>query len=557
MRIDTGHAPAGIATLIFLTSLALMPSSSASAQSQSGPAMGVVWTPPSSFSEIRSELKTMSDHGITAVRVGLVLDGNVHVLADLFGIDLFQEVDIRFSPASRAGDRYAGLASLVDSALFVAERTTRTFYLGLGAWNETTDRRTCEAMDALIQSLRDHSNPVVTYYITPFVETDVCSDIVDFVLVDAGPSRHPIELVDRWRRRRGTPAGVAALRAPVYDGADDGFRAAGSEDAQARYFEEALTALFESPELVGVFVDRWRETRDSRLQTVGVDGDMGLVAPDGEIRPAAHVVRGFYTGGQTVFAFPAGDSSTVDYSWLNLIAFITVALLGVSYYTSMSLRSLVRRYFKAHSFYLEKVGDGRDTDSGIAFFLLGCLAIGASIVGLALVTRLLMTDPWMALNHWLPERISYWLRAGDRYPAMLVPIFAMLFGAVAIIWTVVLSLVTRGTKRLRADQTLLLTVLPRWPVAIVGLLALVLLNSNLQVPLLTAPVIAVVWIAVVFIYTSRVISDYLRILGISAALTIPVVLLAAALLAASLWLFVITRDLTPELSFLWTLASQT
>ena len=92
--------------------------------------------------------------------------------------------------------------------------------------------------------------------------------------------------------------------------------------------------------------------------------------------------------------------------------------------------------------------------------------------------------------------------------------------------------------------------------ALIGV-ALVLINSNLEAPMVTILIIALVWGVVVFTYTGRVISDYLRILGISALLTVPVLVLAAGLVVMSIWLIIVTRDLSSELEFLWSLASKT
>ncbi len=63
--------------------------------------------------------------------------------------------------------------------------------------------------------------------------------------------------------------------------------------------------------------------------------------------------------------------------------------------------------------------------------------------------------------------------------------------------------------------------------------------------------------SVVIVYTGRMLSDYLRLLGITALLTIPVLFLALILIAATGWLLVATQNLLPELTFLWNLATRT
>jgi len=139
----------------------------------------------------------------------------------------------------------------------------------------------------------------------------------------------------------------------------------------------------------------------------------------------------------------------------------------------------------------------------------------------------------------------------------LVLTFAGLFALVALLWAVVLSWLTPTTKKLRTAQTLLITVMPRWPVAIIGLLVLVVLNWQIDAPVVIIAAAAGVWLTVVIVYTGRMFSDYLRLLGITALLTIPVLILALTLFAATGWLVVATQNLMPELTFLWNLATKT
>ncbi|MFC2085720.1 hypothetical protein ACFLRO_00755 [Bacteroidota bacterium] len=526
------------------------------AQGLDAPVRGMIWTPPDTFSEMRNELEMMSSAGIQAVRIDLVLDENVYVLSDMFGIALYQEIDLGFSPAVIESGRIEEFAADIDSALDMGSRFGGGRYLGLGYWNDTSDERMCAALSTLADAARANHSQVSIYYITPFVDDDRCSDVVDFVLLDSKNLRNPVDMVERWRNNHDTPVGIAALGVPVFNRAGRGYLSSDTPEAQARYLETMLTELMGDQRLVAVFVDRWIERVPQRLNAVGIDGDFGILEPDSSPRPAMKVVEGFYTGRQRVFAFSTGNPVSSDYSWLNLVAFVAAALFGFGYYSSLGLRSLLRRYFLSHSFYLEKVGDGRDATIGTSLFLLACLSFAASIVGMALVAQLRSTSLWFVLMAWAPKAVSWGFRAGVRYQSLLIPTFSGLFALVTLLWALGLSSLTRGKKRLGFAQTLQLAIMPRWPVAIIGLLVLVVINWQIEAPLIIMAVGTAVWLSVVTVFTGRMFSDYLRLLGITALLTIPVLLLALAVVAATGWLVIVTNDIVPELTFLWNLATK-
>lgn len=497
----------------------------------------------------------MSDFGVEAVRVDLVLDERLHIVTELFGVELFQEIDFAFTPASEAAEHVDQLSTRIDSALEIASRAGRTSYLGLGYWNDTSDPRTCEVIAILAARARRLSPGTRVYYTTPFIEYDQCADTVDFVLLDSKDRQRPVELVRQWRRYHDNPVGIAALGEPVVPDSRSGYRVPESAEAQARHIESALAELINDEQLVAVFINRWIHRRPVGPEAVSIAGDYGILRPDGGIRPAADVVKGFYTGRQRVFAFPAGTTRQTDYSWMNLIVFITTALFGLTYYSSPDLRSLLRRYFISHPFYLEKVYDGREVTMGMSLFLLGCLAVAGSIVGTSVVILLRSTNVWFALTSMVPSTLSLGLRAGARNPGFLMVAFSILFILVALVWAIGLSAVTRGSKRLRPSQTLLVTVIPRWPAAIIGLLVLVLLNWHIDAHVAVVGAIAAAWLSVAIVYTARMFSDYLRLLGISALLTMPILVLAMLFAAATVWLIVVTQDLLPEMTFLWNLAT--
>jgi len=522
----------------------------------SGPARGIVWEPPVAFAELREDLNAISAHGANAVRLPLVLESNLHVAADFFGVALYQELDARFLPAQRIVEQRERLTAQIDSAIEVASNAEGRHRFGLGYWVDTSVPSSCGVLEALSERVHRRIPNAETYYVSAFIESDVCSHAVDFVLLDADATSAGIDLVRRWRRRSDTPVGVSSVGFAVRPDAGYGYRSAYSAEFQARMLEVELGRLLADPDLKAVFVEQWRVRGIADHPNAAQVSDSGIIAPDGTARLSSGVVRGLYTGDQPVFAIDAGDTSGFDFSWINLISFLSVALFGLTYYGSIGLRSIVRRYFLSHSIYIEKLSDGREATIGTSLFLLLCLSLAASVVGMIVLTDLSGTRLWDPILHWLPKRLSYQLEIGVARPGILVPAFASLFALVTLIWAGILSVSTRGTKHLRFGQTLLCAVMPRWPVALIGLLALVMLNWKIDAP--GAVLIAVMgfWFAVVITYTGRMFSDFLRLLGIRALWTIPVLLLGLAFVAGIVWLTVVTNDLVPELEYLLHISSR-
>ncbi|HUF08655.1 MAG TPA: hypothetical protein VMO47_04995 [Rhodothermales bacterium] len=521
-----------------------------------GPARGIVWEPPVPFAELREDLNAISAHGANAVRLPLVLESNLHVAADFFGVTLFQELDARFLPAQRIVEQRERLTAQIDSAIEIASKAEGRHRFGLGYWIDTSVPSSCGVLEALSERVHRRISNAETYYVSAFVESDVCSHAVDFVLLDADAASAGIDLVRRWRRRSDTPVGISSVGFTVRPDAGSGYRSVHSPEFQARMLEGELTRLLADRDLRAIFVEQWRVRGLADRPSAAKVSDSGILAPDGTARPSSAVVRGLYTGDQHVFAIDAGEASGSDFSLINLVSFLSVALFGLTYYGSIGLRSIVRRYFLSHSIYIEKLSDGREATIGTSLFLLLCLSLAAGVVGMTVLTDLSGTRLWDPILHWLPESLAYQLEVAVTRPSILVPAFASLFALVTLIWAGILSVSTRGSKRLRFGQMLLCAVMPRWPVALIGLLALVMLNWRFEAPGFVLIAVMGFWFAVVITYTGRMFSDFLRLLGIRALWTIPVLLLGLAFVAGIVWLAVVTNDLVPELEYLWNVSSR-
>ena len=88
----------------------------AQSDAERSPVKGMVWSPSGSFSAIRIELEEISRHGVTAVRLPLVFDSDLHEVADLHNLMLFQEIDARFLPAKRIVENIDSYVAQLDSA---------------------------------------------------------------------------------------------------------------------------------------------------------------------------------------------------------------------------------------------------------------------------------------------------------------------------------------------------------------------------------------------------------------------------------------------------------
>lgn len=543
---------------IILPVLAALTATTAVCQSAaSGPTKGIVWAPPEHFADLRTDLERIGGEGAEAVRTALVLDPNVQIVGDLFGVSFFQELDARFMPAARFAERRPEMTAALDSAIETASQFDARQQFGLGYWVDTSVPETCQVIRDLSDRVHDRLPAAQTYYVTAFIESDICAEAVDFVLVDAEGASPVSDLVHRWRIHSDVPVGISSIGFPVREDAGHGYRSTFSAEYQARMLERELRYLLGDRNLRAVFVDRWRARTKLSDEATDKVGDYGITAPNGDARPASDVVRGLYTGNQQVFAFDAGKRSDDDFSWINLISFLSVTLFGLTYYGSISLRSIVRRYFLSHSIYIEKLSDGREATVGTSMFLLLCLSLAASVVGMTVLTDLSGTRLWHPILHWLPGWLSEPLQIGLARSGLLIPVFASLFAIITLLWAAILSISTRGTRRLRFGQTLLTAVMPRWPVALIGLLALVMLNWRIDAPGFVLLAVMGVWFTVVLTYTGRMLSDFLRLLGIRALWTVPVLFLGLCLLAVSVWLFVVTNDLQPEIGYLWNIARGT
>ena len=274
----------------------------------------------------------------------------------------------------------------------------------------------------------------------------------------------------------------------------------------------------------------------------------------GEARPALDVMTGIYTGRQRVFAFPAGALPPRDASWMILLGWGVVILLGGLYAGSPRFRYMVPRYFTAHGFYREAVREGRDVLPVVTLGLVVALALSAGMVATVVVRAI---DENQAIL-WLLRRLP----AGGRetllgllvQPWLLLllvgSIYAFGVGAQAALF----SVVARRRPRLAPGQAFMLTVWPRWPLLALMVAAMVL-SASPPTPPRSALWLALAWLLVALLTLLRTLYDFARITRTSLAPTLlvslahPLFLLAVVGAGLSLFFF-------PDATFLWHLITR-
>lgn len=460
--------------------------------------------------------------GANALLAGLVAHDSLIVLADSIDLTLFQQLPLRNLPAETLEEQADSLLAEVTRIGHMAAVHPSVRYLGIAEKVDTSDERACSVLSKLAEAA-DHAsgNRLRLFYTPAFIEDDLCHSVVDFVLIDnKGEERidvHPA----RWRRIHETPIGLTGLGTWVDDSLPQGHRVPHSPAYQARLIEHQLNAAFTGKvgRLKAVFVDRWRDVVDD---VPDLTGDVtrpylrasGLHARTGEARPALDVVRGIYTGEQTVFAFLAGEEvmegGNAGFRWLVLILVGIVALIVRS---TPNVRDLGRRYFRAHGIYLENISFGRNIDTGphLLGFLLLALSAG---VTMNILFNAVHTHPaFTLLLQQFGQLSQNVILSATEQPVLVVFISGCLYALMLLGWLLLLTVVTGLRNRITFMQRLALVVWSRWSMLVVMLLAVVADTLTGPVRRQTVLILAVVWLLSAFWSVLRMTSDCTRALG--------------------------------------------
>ena len=431
---------------------------------QQSPTQGVVWTPPSAVEEAARDLQRMREMGVDAVRTDIVENERLLEAADTLGIQLYQDVPIAHRSARGLDEAFSEASEQLADALRRAEAYGSARHFGLLQFSDTSDPAACTYIERLAEQIEEEGpDGSAAYYVTPFVEREQCAETADLVLLDARDSGAPVSRVDRWREMHETSVGWGALGTWVRPEAPSGFRVPHSSEYQARFFEDRLSAVQAqtADDVQAVFVYRWRDMLNSRTNPFG--RAYGLHRGEDERRPAADVVEGFYTGQQTVFAFPPGEAPDRALSWLVLLGWGGIVLMGVVYAREPRVRRTVARYFRAHTFYRESIQEGREVLPGTTAVLLGIAAASIGVVVAAAAhhyqAAYTATLILQAFPDGLQASAASWLEAPIQLGLTAGVIYACAIGG----WTLALMGGSRWWTRLSFSQTLMVVVWPRWP----------------------------------------------------------------------------------------------
>ncbi len=534
---------------------------------QPAPLKGMVWTVPPDLDLAEAELLAMHRMGVEAVRTDLIHHEQLLTLADTLGMQVFQELalDALSGPALLDTVDYA--RRVLALAISRARNHPSARHFGLARRSDTSDPRACTFFEQLAEQVHRLPNSQV-YYLGAFIEADQCARSVDFVLLDALDAADPALLIHRWRAAHAPavpPVGIGALGTWVRNQSGSGLRAPRSPEAQARYLETHLGALLDASALPSQAVFIYRR-RDVRLPTPSPAHDLsrpyhqsfGLYTFDGTQRPSSAVVEGFYTGTQTVFAFPAGTASPQMVPWSMLFGWLVFILLGGCYAFSPRFRYTVPRYFLAHGFYRESIREGREVLLGSSFVLLMTIALCIGVLGSFFLETVRQEAAFRFLFDLLPEPVQIVGVALLAQPWMLVLLLGSFSALGMALWTSLLSFASRRRQPLIPGQALMLVLWARWPCPLLmaGAMVVPTLPAAQATPFML--MLAAGWFLTTIWAILRTLRDYAAITSCPGSLVVAMAFInpLPALLLVALFLGLVTFNTGPTLSFFWHLATR-
>jgi len=437
---------------------------------------GLVWRLPDDTLQALRQWQRIRQTGAEAVRLEAdSVPAWLLTVADSLALTLFVELPISEAPARQLRRRLPEAREMLRRLLAQVAEHSSVGAVGLARLVDTADPEACAYFETLRDDVRRVHPDLQVYYETRFIEGDRCGQAVNFVLLDARDAEDPLQLLRRWQQAHPmVPAGLGRLGTWVRADTLRGLRVPHAPEWQARYLELHLNHLrgaFDG----WVFVYCWQDV-ERRRPALQLDRPFveayGLHDRQGRARPAFEVVRGVFTGTQTVFAFPAGRAPSDPWPWAVLAGWVPIVLLVLSYRFSPLFRLLGARYFRAHGFYTEAVQYGRDLPMG-TLSMLG-LAEGVALgVTLAVVAEMLRESPvatWL-LGVLSPTLVAPIVKAVQKPFALLL---AMMSSSVVLLggWALGVRLLSRWGRRTGFVQAWTLAHMPRWPLFVLMVAAL-------------------------------------------------------------------------------------
>jgi len=488
------------------------------AQDAEAPIIGVDWVAPGDFREAASDLVEMAEVGFTAVRMPPVYDRDFYTLADTLGLTLFIELPIMQLPSESLREALAASDSLLSLVIASGRGHRSAGPIGITHLSDTRSAGACEQIGEVANRIRQAGREA--YYSSIFAEPDQCADRVDFILLDQLRPYGDVEglqaLVESDVLSPTTRVGVTGIGSSVDRNAESGWLVPGSQDAQARFIEEALNTIRTS-RLSHAFVHRWRDQGTGPMDTPDPWGrDYGLYTEASDPRPSLQVVRGILLGIQDTFAFDRGTPPEDTRSWFPVLGWLMISLTALMYAGSPRFRSMIPRYFFAHGFFRNAVREAREVLPLTSTAILTVTGLSIGMIGSFVISGLKdlpLTIHWYRL---LSEGTRASITAILNVPFVLTVLIGSMTLLSTSIWMGGWMALTGRRARLLPSQALMLASWPRWQVLLLLPLAMTL-HATPGIPLWSIIALALGWMATAFWATVRTSFDLFKITNVAPA----------------------------------------
>lgn len=519
--------------------------------------LGVVWAAPESVILATADLEDMRAAGIRVVRTGSVRDPTILSMADSLGILLFRELPLSHYPAGKLLDSTLYAGNLLNELIRAGQGFASAGPIGLATNADVSDPDACAFFSEVRQGMRVPDDQEF-YYVSSFIESDVCAETVDFVLIDARDHLDPVKLITRWSQLSATRAGLAAVGWWL-DSGSSGLGASHSMEEQARALERSLVDLDEWARPTVAFVHRWRDQARHGIAEESIwdvyGRRYGLRDSNRRPRPAFDVLSAYLTTGQNVFAFPAATKPAISLPWFIILGWILIVTVAVLYASSPRFRYMVPRYFIAHGFFRNAVREAREVLPIVSTALLTAMGLAVGLIG---------TQVFLTLHDTAPVKHLVGLQSIQTQSVLVAmltdPVLSVfLLGSVALLavsaWMGVWMIIASRKIPLLPSQALMLGVWPRWQLLLLLPMAMSIHTLPPETALFWIGVLLPLWIGTAFWASIRTTYDLMKITNCSPAVAAIVWLLnpVCVIILAVLALLIVERD---QAVYLWHLATR-
>ena len=518
--------------------------------------IGVVWASPESSILATSDLENIRGAGITAVRTGPILEQAILDVADSLGLTLYRELPISHFSSGQLMDSTTYAADLLLDLISAGRNHPSAGPIGLAANSDVSDPGSC----AYFQDVRKRIPKDLAqqfYYVGSFVEHDVCSEAVDFVLLDALDESDPVEVLEHWAGLHTTRAGLATVGWWVDPTAAQGLGSAHSAEEQARSLENTIRALTLRSEPSLIFIHRWKDQTGG----LGESGTMrdaygrlyGLNNSDWRPRIARDVLSSFLKTGQNVFAFTPVDTRRVPFPWFILMGWLLIATVAVLYASSPRFRTMLPRYFMAHGFFRNAVREAREVLPIVSTALFTITGIAVGMIGTQVFLAIHDTSPFKHIVGLQSEQVQSVVNAMLNGPLLSV----ILIGSIALlamsIWMGLWMIIASRRAPLLPSQALMLGVWPRWQLLLLLPMAMSIHSLSQDSALFWIAILIPLWIGTALWASVRTTYDLFKITNCG---LIPAVIVWCF---NPVWLFILAVVIiwiaeSDQTAFLWHLA---